>query len=323
MLPAQNYERAVASRCSATSSGKSLYSITCSRPSIIAKFAEPVLRRLLGDGHRRELRLRQQVVADEFRVADRRERIVDLQIEQVLDAAPPHVARSRRSRPAPRPCRRGHRGSGTANPFRRAAACRSPRRRPASCPGRTARHRPPAGRIARARPETRPARRASPGSSSCRSAPARRIAAPPRAPSRNGSAAATRPTPARSEYSPFGMIEPEPAPLPSRDEQHADLPGRERFRAARSRVGRRESTAARAIGQPHRRRRRRPARQRRPIVRRRRLVDTAPQSARSRSPRSAAPAAAAPPASSSSQNRSRCSWPSGFELGRPSHHVLA
>ena len=70
MLPAQNTSEPSALRCSATSSGKSLYSITCTRPSIVDEIAELVLRRLLGDGHRRELRFGEQVVADELR--DRR-----------------------------------------------------------------------------------------------------------------------------------------------------------------------------------------------------------------------------------------------------------
>ena len=91
MLPAQNFSEPSAVRSSATSSGKSLYSMTCTLIVERDEVADLVLRRLLGDRHRSQLRFGEQVIADELRIADRRERIVDLQIEQVLDAAAAHV----------------------------------------------------------------------------------------------------------------------------------------------------------------------------------------------------------------------------------------
>ena len=55
------------------------------------------------------------------------------------------------------------------------------------------------------------------------------------------------------------MVEPQPAPLPSRDQQHADFAGAQSFLAAAPRGLRRGAPrggAARlAIGKPHRRRR--------------------------------------------------------------------
>ena len=56
------------------------------------------------------------------------------------------------------------------------------------------------------------------------------------------------------------MLEPEPAPLPSGYQEHANLTGRERFGRALPGVSRRKSTAATLpICQSHRRRWRGPA----------------------------------------------------------------
>ena len=55
---------------------------------------------------------------------------------------------------------------------------------------------------------------------------------------------------------PLGMLEAEPAPLPSRDQQHADLAGRSAATPRFARIGRTDIARRRSsIGQAHRRRR--------------------------------------------------------------------
>ena len=143
--------------------------------------------------------------------------------------------------------------------------------------------------------ETPSARRASPGWSSCRSAPARRIAAQPRALSRNGFAAATRPTPARSDTSPWDGRTQAGSPALRRPAARRSCRP-QALRSPRLRASAAEyrppplRSASRIAGGGSARRA--SAAQ---SLRRRLLLDTALQSARNRSPRSATPIAAGRP----------------------------
>ena len=77
--------------CLASSSGRSLYSITCSTPSPMTKLPTFSSGAGLGDRLAAHLAAGEVVQAEEQRVDAVDERVVDLEVGEVLDAALAHV----------------------------------------------------------------------------------------------------------------------------------------------------------------------------------------------------------------------------------------
>ncbi len=98
MLPAQISSEPSGLRRRATSSGKSLYSITRSRPSTWITLPTRSRGSRLRTTWLENPEPRKQVVAQELRATDLDQRIVDLEVEQVLDPAAAGVGQSARSR---------------------------------------------------------------------------------------------------------------------------------------------------------------------------------------------------------------------------------